>query len=154
MTPETRNILKAAEGRYLSSDEAKALLDDARSLERRLAIMRAVEQREAVIVRQAIDKAFSRFPKFYQERPRAQEKCERDVALTLRYCALAMLTRDPEMLREKLLYWMKTILKSLEFDEITRFTYESLDEAIKKNLPPADAEEMSRYVALCIQELG
>lgn len=154
MTPEIREIMKAAEGRYLSPEEARIVLDTSRDVERRLGIMRAVEQREAAIVRQTIEKVFLKFPRFYQERPGAQEKCERDVALTLRYCALAMLHRDPEMLKEKLLYWMRSILKSLEFNEITRFTYETLGETLRKQLGAAEAEEMSKYVAVCVEELG
>ena len=154
MTPEIRDIIKAAEGRYLSVDEGKQLLDVCRDTERRVAIMRSLEQREAVIVKQTIEKVFTRFPKFYQERPQAQGKCERDVAMALRYYALAMLTRDPELLREKLLYWMKSILRSLEFGEITRYTYESLGEVLKKNLTPAEADELGKYVAICVEELG
>jgi hypothetical protein len=154
MTPEIRETMKAAEGRYLSPEEARTVLDACRDVERRLGVMRAVEQREAIIVRQTVEKVLSQFPKFYQERPGAQDKCERDVALTLRYCTLAMLHHDPDLLREKLLYWMRSILRSLEFNEITRFTYETLGETLKKHLTPAEAEEMRKYVALCAEELG
>jgi len=154
MNRAIHEIMKSAEGRYLTVDEGKRVLEAARDYERLLAISRTVEQREGEIVRQTIERVFQRFPKFHADRPQAYEKAERDITLVLRYSALAMLNRDPELLREKVLYWLRTILKALEFGDVTKYTYEVLQEQVAKALPPADAEEVNKYVKIAVEVLA
>ena len=58
MNVEVRSIIKTAEGRYLTSDESVNLLELVKSYERRLAIMKSVEAKESIIVRQVLERAF------------------------------------------------------------------------------------------------
>jgi len=154
MNRAIHDIMKSAEGRYLTADEGKKVIENARHYEHLLAIARTVEQREGEIIKQCIERVFQKFPKFHAERPNAYEKAERDITMVLRYSALAMVNRDPELLREKVLYWLRTILKALEFGEVTKYTYETLQDCVAKALPPADAEELNKYVKIAVEVLA
>jgi len=154
MNQEIETIMRGAEGRYLTNDEGRKVLDVARGYEKRLLALRTLEQKEAEIVRTTIERVFQKYPKFHQERPMAYEKAERDVSLVVRYCGLAMVNHDPEFLREKLLYWMRTIMTAMEFGPVLKYTYEQLQENVARALPPAEAEEMAPYTRACVEILA
>jgi hypothetical protein len=148
MNQEMNDMFRAAEGRYLTPDEGRRLVDEAAQLERRLAVMRAVEQVEQALVQQTVEGVYRRFPKFFEERPQARQKCERDVTLTLRYCVLAMVRNDPGLLQEKLILWMSNVLRALDMREICQFTYETLEAQVKKTLTADESAMVGRYVRL------
>ena len=154
MSRTIHEIMKKAEGRYLTSEESKKVMDAGREYERLLAISRLVEQHESEIVRQTVERVFQKFPKFHADRPQSHEKAVRDISLVLRYALLAMVNSDPEMLREKLLYWLRTILKAMEFGDVTKYTYETLQESVTKALPQPDAEEVNKYVRIAVEVLA
>jgi hypothetical protein len=154
MDAEIRNLILDAEGRYLTRDESWKVLELVRNYERRLEIMRAVEEKEMAIVRYTLEKAFDRFPKFAAERAMSYEKGERDVTLVLRYACMAMLQGDPEWFREKVLYWFKTIVDAMVFADVAKYTYEVLQEAILRNIRREDAEEVNRYIQIAADYLG
>lgn len=154
MSRTIHEIMKKAEGRYLTAEEAKKVTDAGREYERLLAISRAVEQHESDIVRTTVERVFQKFPKFHADRPNAFEKAERDITMVLRYAALAMVNSDPELLREKVLYWLRTILKAMEFGDVTKYTYETLQESVTRALPKGDAEEVNKYVRIAVEVLA
>jgi len=154
MNVEVRSIIKTAEGRYLTSDESVNLLDLVKSYERRLAIMKSVEAKESIIVRQVLERAFERYPKFAGERAMSYEKGERDVTLVLRYASMAMLQGDAEWFREKVLYWFKTIVDAMVFADVARFTYATLEDVVQKTLPRADADALVPYLHIATEYLG
>ena len=108
------------------------------------------EAREAEIVRLTAERMLQKFPKF-NERYLAREKTERDLTITLRYIAHAILRNDAEFLRDKLLYWMQGVFASKGFGETVKGTYEILKQVVATELPSRDAVEVNRYVDVCIQ---
>lgn len=154
MNRKIAGIMRSAEGRYLTSEEMNTVIETARDFERRLGIMKRLEEKEQAIVMPAVEKAFEKFPDFPKVRPMAPEKGTRDVTLVLRYCALAMAYNDAEMLKEKLLYWLKTIFVAMEFDpNFVRHTYETVKEQVAKEMSAEDAEEINQYVNIVIDVL-
>ena len=56
------------------------------------------------------------------------EYCRRDLTLALRYYALGMLLQDEEMLKERFLYWQKSVLQSMglhNYDGV-QFVFDSI----------------------------
>lgn len=149
MDHEVDMILRNGEGRYPTADEAARIVAAARAVERRVAVVRALESKEAHIVKSTTDLMLQKFPGF-RERPLAAEKTSRDLSLTLRYIGHAILRNDAEFLREKILYWMQGIFASKGFGEVIRGTWEILVQVIVQALPKPDAEEVNRYVDVCL----
>jgi Phycobilisome protein len=56
------------------------------------------------------------------------ERCRRDMTLTLRSYALAMLLQDEEMLKDRFLYWQKNILRAMGLNNYQgiKFVLESI----------------------------
>lgn len=142
-------ILRAGEGRYPTPDEARRIVEVARAIERRIATVKALEAKEAQIVKLTTEAMLRKFPSF-RERPMAEEKTARDLGLTLRYIGHAVLRNDPEFLREKILYWMQGIFASKAFGDVVRATWEILAEVVAQSLPKPDADEVNRFVQVCL----
>ncbi len=154
MNRQIADIMRSAEGRYFTPEENNTIIETARAYERRLAIMQRLEEKEKNIVAATVDKSFEKFPDFPQKHPQAAEKGMRDVTLVLRYCALAMVNGDPEMLRQKLLYWLKTIFMSMDIDtNFVRSTYETVQDLVRQEMSAEDAEEINQYVSVVIDVL-
>lgn len=154
MNRQVAAVMREAEGRYLSQAEIDSVLETVRGFERRVAIMRKIEAKEKEIILPMVEAVFNHYPDFSAERPQAFEKCVRDETLVLRYCAMAMVNGDAELLREKLLYWMQTVLASLDFDkDFIRFTYETMQEHISRALAAEEAAEINPYIDIVIAEL-
>jgi hypothetical protein len=63
----------------------------------------------------------------------------------------AMLLDEPKNLRDKLLYWLRTILAGLNFTpEFNRDTYTYLMEGFRQSLPPDAFAEFEPYLSQVI----
>lgn len=154
MNKHIADIMRSAEGRYLTSEEAQTVIDTLRGFEHRLGIMQRLEEKESAIIVATVDKVFEKYPDFPKTHPQAAEKCVRDETLVLRYCALALVNNDPTILCEKLLYWLRTILLAIDFDPgFVRFTYETMQEMTRQNLSAEDAEEINKYLSIVVDVL-
>ncbi len=150
MHTQLREVMLGAEGRYLSSEEIDRVRNLVKSYEDRLAIMQKLELHEIEIVKETIDRVFEKFPQFYQDRPNAYDKCMRDESLVLRYATMAMVNDDPEIFTEKVLYWMKTVVQSMEFGAEAKFTYEFMQTLVTRALGENDAKEINRYLQMMV----
>ena len=146
MNSQIKAMFSDAEGRYLEDQEIGQLTDYMASLEARLAAMRAVEQAEAKIVEETLDVVWETHPDFASKYYEARKNCTRDVSLALRYCALAMVRDDIDMLREKLLYWLRTILNAFEFGQALDTTYRALARRVEANLDPQSVRLLAPYL--------
>jgi hypothetical protein len=150
MHTELREVMHGAEGRYLSSDEIDRVMGIVNSYEDRFAIMKKLELNEIEIVNETIERMFEKYPDFYKDRPNAYDKCVRDESLVLRYAAMAMVNNDPEIFEEKVLYWMKTVVQSMEFTEEAKFTYTYMQTLVTRALGEKDAPEINRYLQMMV----
>ena len=133
--------LAACDGRYPTSDEESACLAYAASLPDRLKVANLISQKEAEIVRYAIDTLKQLYPRFAPQHDRAWEKASRDMTLHLRYAVQSMIVDDLEMPRDKLYVWITRIVRGTgHTPKIMRDGVGAMVEACQRLLP---AEAMS-----------
>jgi hypothetical protein len=150
MDIEMEMTMRNAEGRYISAEESRRMLEIAATFARRLAVSSALEAKEREITRETTELMLKQFPSF-KERHMAAEKTQRDLALTLRYISHAILRNDPDFLREKVLYWVQGVFVSKSFGEVVRATYVILKKVVDKELGPEHAPEVNRFIDFCIE---
>lgn len=151
MNHAMRAIFLESEGRYLSEEERDKLQNYISGFQKRLGVVQLIEEAEDGAVRFCIDNTRKRYPNFDKYHDKAWAKAFRDVQLTTRYAAQAMLLDDKETLREKLLYWLRTILAGLNFTpEFNRDTYTYLTEGFRQGLPPDAFAEFEPYLELVV----
>jgi hypothetical protein len=73
------------------------------------------------------------------------DRCQRDMTLGLRCCALAMLLQDEEMLKDRVLYWQQNIFRAMQ---LNYQGYKFLWQAVKSQLPGEQAAFFSPYMKL------
>lgn len=146
MNKEMTAMFSEAEGRYLEGEEAQKLLQFASSLNARLETMEAVQAAEDRIVGETIEEVWSAHPGFERKHDKAGARCTRDVTLVLRYCAMAMVRQDMKFLRDKLLYWLRTILQSFHFGEVIDTTYRMLPRRVEHHLTPGQVKLLAPYL--------
>jgi hypothetical protein len=151
MNSDIRTIFLDSEGRYLSTDEKSKIQDFISGFTQRLKIAEMIEEAEDGAVRFCIDNTRKRYPNFDKYHDKAWAKAFRDVQLTTRYATQAMLLDEPKILRDKLLYWLRTILAGLNFTpEFNRDTYTYLTEGFRQGLPPDAFSQFEPYLALVV----
>lgn len=148
MNATLEQIFSEAEGRYLNDKEVKQLNLYVDSFARRVQAMQEAERVEPRWVQDVITNVWRTHPEFEQKHGYAREKCSRDVTYVLRYCVLAMLRNDTQMLTDKLLYWLRTILQSFEFSEVIDTTYRGLIDYGKEHLSRDSYRLLAPYLGL------
>ena len=151
MNSEIRAIILDSEGRYLTSEEQEKLSDYMAKFKIRMGYVALIEDAEDAAVRYCIENTRKRYPNFDKYHDKAWAKAFRDVQLTTRYAAQAMLLDEPKILKDKLLYWLRTILSGLNFTpEFNRDTYTYLTEGFRQSLPPEVFSEFEPFLDLVV----
>jgi Phycobilisome protein len=134
MNNRISEILVGSDSRYLTAEEREEVLEYTNGFPERFRIVGLIESNEEAAVRFCIDNTRKRYPNFHTS---AWAKAFRDVQLTTRFMAQAMLLDEMGILEEKLLFWLRTILAGLNFTpEFNRDTYTYLKQGFRQNLPP------------------
>ncbi len=137
MNTKIGQLLTGSDSRYLTADEKQEVLAYVEAFPDRMKILSLIEENEEAAVRFCIENTRKRYPNFDKYHASAWAKAFRDVQLTTRYMAQAMLVADMGMLEEKLLFWLRTILAGLNFTpEFNRDTYTYLKQGFRQTLPP------------------
>ncbi len=146
------NLIVGSDSRYLSREEVQELSDYMTDFRDRLETIALIEENEDVAVRFCIDNTRKRYPNFDKYHATAWAKAFRDVQLTTRYMAQAMLLDELTMLEEKLLFWLRTILSGLNFTpEFNRDTYTFLKQGFRQSLPPEHFARFEPYLNRTIE---
>lgn len=148
MNAYLNQMFSDASGRYLDRDEVAKLNEFARSLPVRMKAMQMVEQAEEAILEDTINEVFRKHPDFASKHMHARDKCRRDVGYVLRYCAMAMVRNDIDGLKERLLFWLQTILHSFEFKDTIDTTYRTLLVSCERHLPEKYFDLIAPYLRL------
>lgn len=155
MNSEMRAIILQSEGRYLTSEERETLTDYVKAFQIRLAYAALIEEAEDGAVRFCIESTRKRYPNFDKYHDKAWAKAFRDVQLTTRYATQAMLLAEPKLLKDKLLFWLRTILAGLNFTpEFNRDTYTYLTEGFRQSLPPEVFAEFEPFLELVVDVMA
>ncbi len=153
MNRTIEKMFNDAEGRYLEPTEQSTLTGFAETLEKRLAVMRSVQQHEESIIKHSIDEVMGAHPDMAENHKFAREKAERDMTLVLRYCAMAMVRDDEEFLNHKLLHWFRTIVRAFEMDDWIDTGYAEMITQCGEHLDAAEFEMLQPYLKLAHQNL-
>lgn len=153
MNTQIESLFSSAEGRYLALEEERQIIDYTRTLDARLATMRAVQAAETSIVEGCLNDIWSQHPDMQSAPPVVREKARRDMTLVLRYAALAMVRDDPKMLEERLLYWLATILNSFGLMPVVDTGYRAMGRRVEAVLRPEQGALISPYLRQVHQTL-
>lgn len=146
MNKKLDTMLYEAEGRYLSDEESARLQSWAGTLEDRLECMRAVERVETEVVNDVVNEVFRIHPEFESRFHQARERGVRDIGMVLRYCVMAMLREDEEMLKERMLYWFVTIAWANGLGPYMDTTYKALPRRLERSLDRQHIEMLAPYL--------
>lgn len=123
-------LVEGADGAYASKQDLRNLEHVMSSWSERKEAYLAIEANEKAIIDRAVrtienDKLFTDTNRID---PAMLERCARDMTLTLRCYALGMLLQDEEMLKDRFIYWQRTILQAMNLSNYqgARFVYESI----------------------------
>jgi len=137
------------EGRYLSASEMTALQTYIHDLPHRLMLYQGMIKQEKTLIDAVMAKFQPTLPTLTQQHgPLAWQRCRRDLTLVWRYCCMAFLLNDEDYLRDKLLYWLETILKAYKMREQCHAAYRFLVDALVPTLGTEAGSLIRPYVML------
>ncbi|HEY9908303.1 MAG TPA: allophycocyanin [Thermosynechococcaceae cyanobacterium] len=155
MLSQLQKLGRDVEGRYATDEELQFLQDYSSSYSLRLQTYQRLHELEATIVQQTYDRLRSREPGiFLSGTADVSAKWKRDTIRVLRYSAIALLLNDPETLRERLLYWMQTIMRAFSAQHSCHLTYEVMQAVVKQHLTPPEASLFCPILEVNRQLLG
>lgn len=141
MLSQMHRLSMETEGRYATDNELKFLPDYLRSYELRMQTYQNLQKLEGNIFQQVYNLVLAQDPAIFRnESQDFTSKCKRDVIHTIRYCAAAMLINDPETLHERYLLWLQTMVRSFSRQRSNDLIFIALQEVVKQQLPPQQAE--------------
>jgi predicted RNA-binding protein Jag len=150
MYSQISQMMVGAEGRYLTSAEMENISEMVKAFQTRFEITQRLEAKEEQLIKSIVEKSLEHFPQFAEERPNVYEKCVRDETLVLRYAAMAYLNDDDEIFTEKIMYWMRTVVKSMNFDDVAKYTYTNMQESVSDVLGD-DATGINKYLQMIVE---
>lgn len=155
MLSQLQALSYKTDGRYATDEELKMMIDFVRSFQLRVQTYQQLQAAEPQIVQQVYARMKSQEPKlFLNGSADVSAKWKRDTIRVLRYSAIAMLLDDPNSLRERLLFWMRTVMKAFGAEQSCNVTYAVMQEVVKQHLSPAQASLFCPILELNRQVLG
>jgi hypothetical protein len=149
------NVLDRADGSYITPEDLQTLDRSIASWQQRRQTYDLIQTKENVIIEQVMHQIQATAPEVASKLTvDGGNKCNRDMALVLRYCATAMLLQDEELLKDRLLYWMQNIMLALKNQRVNEFVYRSLQNSVRDNLPKENADLLLPYIAIAHQWLS
>ncbi|GBO51890.1 phycocyanin beta chain-like [Pseudanabaena sp. lw0831] len=149
------NVLDRADGSYITPEDLRTLDRSISSWQQRRQTYDLIQSKENIILEQVMQQIQTKAPDVAAKLTvDGGNKCNRDMALVLRYCATAMLLQDEEILKDRLLYWMQNIMLALKNQRINDFVYRSLQNSVRENLPKENADLLLPYIAIAHQWLS
>lgn len=140
------NVLERADGTYVSAADLQLLDKALSSWKARKDAYNAVQTHEAEIIQQAV--TAMRNGDRFDLKPMDNlgvDRCQRDMTMGLRCCALAMLLQDEEMLKDRVLYWQQNVFQAMKLNyEGYRFLWH----ATKAQLPKEQAGLLGPYLQM------
>lgn len=149
------NVLDRADGSYITPEDLRTLDGAIASWQQRRQTYDLLQTKENAILEQVMQQIIRTAPDVAAKvTVDGGNKCNRDMALVLRYCATAMLLQDEELLKDRLLYWMQNIMLALKNQRVNDFVYRSLQKSVQANLPKENADLLLPYLAIAHQWLS
>ena len=155
MLSQLERLSADVEGRYATDEELQFMADYLRSFNIRIATYVKIQAAEVEIVQQVYQKMRSQNPAlFLSGQEDVSAKWKRDTIRVLRYSAVAMLLNDPDGLRERLLFWMQTIMRAFGAQRSCDVTYQVMQDVVKRHLTTIEANLLCPILELNRLSLG
>lgn len=155
MLSQMQHLSVEADGRYATDDELKFLANYVKSYESRLQAYQKVQACEETIIQQTFDKLRAQDPTLFRHNNNdVTGHCKRDMLFNLRYAMTAMLIDDPDMLRERYLFWCQTIMRAYGLQRKCTLSYSTMQDVIKQNLDAQSASLVNDMLEINRRMLG
>ena len=140
MLSQMQYLGQVVDGRYATDEELQFISDYLQSFNLRLSAYARLQVAEATIVQQVQTKLRSLDPALLQNGSEdVTAKWRRDTIRVLRYSAIAMLLNDADWLRDRLLYWMQTVMKAFGAQRSCDVTYQIMQDVVRQHLTPPES---------------
>jgi Phycobilisome protein len=136
------NVLERADGNYISAQDLQLLDKSLSSWQARKNIYSSIQAKESEIISSAVEAMKNGITKTLDSF--LAERAQRDMTIGLRFCALAI--EDPELLKDRLLYWQQNIFLAMELNVYQGYKYIWL--ALQAQLPKEQSELISPYLKM------
>jgi Phycobilisome protein len=111
-------LIEGADGAYANAQDLRNLEHVMSSWTKRKEAYLEVQTKEKLIIDRAVKSVQdSNFSQNHSMNNLTIDRCRRDMTLTLRAYALAMLLQDEEMLKDRFLYWQQNILQAMNLSQ-------------------------------------
>ncbi len=139
-------VLKVADGKYAQPEDLRLIDRAVATWEQRKQVYYLLEQKETEIVQRAIQ-LMQKSDRFHHSPVDnlGVERCQRDMVMGLRACALAMLLQDEYLLQDRVLYWQRNVFLAMQ---LQYQGYKWLQQAVKSILPENQAAFILPYLQL------
>lgn len=149
MNSKVAELMHQSEGRYLRPDELKTLHAYVEGIPRRVRLYQVLQAKEQELLDRVMEKFQPMMPNLTRQHGRlAWERCRRDLSMVWRYCCMAMLLNDEDYLRDKLLYWLETILKSFKMRDQCQPAYKLMLDSLTYSFGAEESEMIRPYLLL------
>jgi hypothetical protein len=129
-----------ADGRYATPEELQFLKDYLQSLEMRVSAYEKIQSAEEKIIYLVEAKKRSLNANLFQLSSQdVTQVCRRDLVNVLRYAAAALLINDFDRLRDGILLWCQTIVRTFKYKRYAEVTYQVIQDVVKQHLTPEEA---------------
>ncbi len=143
------DLIQSTEGRYLRPDELQRLREYVEGIPKRVRIYQVLQSKEDEMVERVMEKFQAMAPNLSRRHGiLAWERCRRDLKMVWRYCCMALLLNDEDYLRDKLLYWLETILKAFKMRDECQLAYKLMLDLLSAVFSPEESEMMRPYLLL------
>ncbi|MGY2801194.1 phycobilisome protein [Thermostichus sp. MS-CIW-25] len=149
MNSRVAELMHQSEGRYLRPDELKTLHAYVEGIPRRVRLYQVLQAKEQELLDRVMEKFQPMMPNLIRQHGHlAWERCRRDLSMVWRYCCMAMLLNDEDYLRDKLLYWLETILKSFKMRDHCQPAYKLMLDSLTHIFGAEESEMIRPYLLL------
>ncbi len=156
MLSQLQKLSSQTEGRYATDAELGFVSEFGRSFYLRVQTYQRLQAMEAVIVQEVLTKIQFLEPSLLHSNNNADltAKWKRDTIRVLRYSAIAMLLNDPDSLRDRLLFWFRSVMKAFGAERSCSVTYAVMQEVVKRHLTETQANLFCPILEMNRQVLG
>jgi hypothetical protein len=155
MLSQLERLSFEVDGRYATDAELQFLADYVQSFHGRSQAYLRLQELESTLVQQAYIKLRSIDPALldYNDAD-VGAKWKQDTIRVLRYTAVAVLMDDSNTFKERFLLWFQTIMKAFGVQQSCNVTYQILQDLVKQNFSPPQAQLICPILELTRQTLG
>jgi hypothetical protein len=143
MLKQLAHLSVEADGRYATAKELQFLKDYMDSVDQRMSAYEKIRDAEAEIIQQIEAEKQAVDPKlFWMGNRDITDICRRDMTNILRLSAAAVLLNDLDRLRDAVLLWYRTIVRSYNYPQYADVTYPIVREVVQQHLSTEESRVM------------